>query len=130
MRQVRQVCKYAHTQRTRRFVLSDYVYWAFVEINSVDMTGVTFDYRICWRKWNDAGLARTVIWCLAAFIMFDASASDDDLDQSEKIVADIGTCRDRLAAGRRHKGRSVSDEWRKRQSKTTIGSATRTSKNA
>jgi hypothetical protein len=93
------------------------------------MTDVTFDYCICWRKWNDAGLPRTMRWCLAAFIMFDASASNDDLDRSEKIVVDIGTCSDRPAAGR-HKGRSVIDEGRKRQSKRTNGSATRMSKNA
>jgi hypothetical protein len=52
---MKQTCKYAYTQSIRRFVLCDYICWAFVEIDTVDRVTHEFDYEICWRKWSDSG---------------------------------------------------------------------------
>ena len=40
---MQQACKYVDTRKTRRFILCDYVYWAFVEIDRVDTVTHEFD---------------------------------------------------------------------------------------
>jgi hypothetical protein len=51
------------------------VNWGFVEIESVDADADVFDYRIYWKQWDDLEPQLMVIWCMAAFIMFDSDAS-------------------------------------------------------
>jgi hypothetical protein len=65
------------------------VYWAFVEINEVDTTNHKFDYSICWRKWNGSGRLQSVRWCLAAFIIFEATASREDRIVTDKVYTEI-----------------------------------------
>ena len=94
VRIMRQACKYVHTQKTRRFVLCDYINWGFVEIDSVDTDADVFDCRIYWKQWDDSEPQLTVRWRLAAFMMFDSDASNSDASngeqvRSEKIVADM-----------------------------------------
>jgi hypothetical protein len=126
---MQQACKYVYTQSIRQFVLCDYVYWAFVEIDTVDTLTHEFDYKICWRKWSNSGRLQTVRWCLAAFIMFECTTSNDDQVRSEKVVADISQCFHERDKERKQQERPASDRWSKESSKDTIASRTRSSRN-
>jgi hypothetical protein len=80
-----QVVKYVDKMDTKRFVLSDYLDWAFVEIGDYHKQPTrALDYTIFWRRWNSSEPSLTVKWCFASFIMkgLDSNSPPDALDDN------------------------------------------------
>ena len=99
----------------------------------MDADADVFDYRIYWKQWDDSEPQLTVRWCLAAFIMFDSDASNDEQFRSEKIVADmkeIFKTKEMLETlEAKNQGRSKGDQRSKESSLSTIFECQQSSRN-